>query len=171
MCDPTIITAISVIGTGLRAFGQLQAGRAASQEAEFKSRIASNNAIIAGQNAQAELDKGRAERRDKQRETSQRIGLQRAQLAAQGFDVSQGSSIDILGDTAALGEFDALRIDADANNRARNFQFQQDNFNAEANLGSFASKNAKKAGLISAGGTLLGGGARAGATFLTLKGP
>lgn len=44
--------------------------------------------------------------------TDSRIDLQRAQLAAQGFDMSEGLSIDILADMAALGELDVFRIEA-----------------------------------------------------------
>ena len=145
MCSPqAALATASLIGTGVQAFGIIRQSRAASGQADYASQIAANNAAIAEQNAQISLEKGKADEADKRRETRQRIGLQRAQLAGMGFDVSEGSSIDILGDTAALGELDVLRIDADAENRANNFRKQAANFEAEATLGRFAAKNKKE---------------------------
>lgn len=172
MCTVTagIMTA-QLIGASISAIGQFQQGRQESAEAKFRARVASNNAIIAGQNAELALEKGRADVRDERREIVQRIGAQKAQLAAQGFDVSEGTSIDILGDTAALGELDVLRIEADAENRALNFRRQASDFESEATLGRFAAKGAKRAGTIGAVSTLLTGASRAGTTFLDRKGP
>lgn len=169
MCSPTAIAVASLIGTGVTAFGQIRAANAAAAESEFKSAVATNNANIANTNANLALERGREDVADKRRETSQLIGLQRAQLAGAGFDVSGGSSIEILTDTAVLGDVDVLRIESDAKNRADNFNQQASNFQAEAGLGRFASKNQKRAGTISAAGTLITGAARAGSTFSNLN--
>lgn len=170
MCSPTLaLTTISVIGTGIQAFGALRQSQASSSEANYRAGIANNNAIIANQNAEIVLQRGEADVADQKRETRQRIGLQRAQLAAAGFDVSEGSSIDILGDTAALGELDVLRIDVDAKNRADNFRSQSANFQAESDLGRFSAKNKKKAGRIDAASSLISGAATAGSFFLATK--
>lgn len=170
MCSITagIMTA-QLVGTAISAINQFQQGRQESAEAKFRSRVASNNAIIAGQNAEIALEKGRADVRDVRRETAQRIGGQKAQLAAQGFDISQGTSIDILGDTAALGELDVLRIEADAQNRARDFEVQAGGFEAEATLGRFAAKGERRAGTIGAVSTLITGAAGAGSKFIQLS--
>ncbi len=169
MCNPTAFAAMSFIGTMVSSYGQLQAGRAAKDEADYRAGIARNNAAIADQNAETALEKGRVDVEDKKRETLQAIGLQRAQLAAQGFDVSAGSSIDILGDTAALGMLDNLRIQADAENRAHSFRTQADSFLAESGLLSLAGENAQSASRIGAVGTLIGGAARAGSGLLDKK--
>lgn len=161
MCSPTI--ALMAIGTGISAFGQYQAGKAAKAQANYASQVAKNNAIIQEQNAKAALDKASADKEDRRRETLQRIGLQRAQLAAQGFDVGDGSALDILGDTAALGELDVLRIEADGENRARNFRVQASNYTAESDLQIMKGKSASSAGKIGAFSTLLGGAGRIGA--------
>ncbi len=166
MCNPTAVAAIQIVGAGISAYGVFRQGQAASAEADFRSQIASNNAIIANQNADIALDRGRAEAREERRKTRQQIGLQRAQLAAQGFSVAEGSSIDILGDTAALGELDVLRIEADAENRARNFRTQAGSFESEATLGRVASKTARQAGVLGATSTLITGAGRAGTTLL-----
>ena len=170
MCDvATGLMVAQLTGTAISAIGLFQQGRQESAEADFRSRIASNNAIIAGENAELALEKGRADIRDERRKTLQRIGSQKAQLAAAGFDISEGTSIDILGDTVALGELDVLRIEVDAGNRARNFKIQAQGFESEATLGRFAAKGAKRAGTIGAVSTLITGASRAGTTFLDRK--
>ena len=172
MCSITAgLMAAQLAGTAINAIGQFQQGRQESAEAKFRARVASNNAIIADENAEIALEKGRAEARDVRLKTAQRIGSQRAQLAAHGFDVSEGTSIDILGDTAKLGELDVLRVEADAANRARDFEIQAGGFEAEATLGRFAAKGAKRAGTIGAVSTLITGASRAGTTFLDRKTP
>ena len=164
------IVAAALVGTVISAYGQIQAGRAAAAQANYQSKVAQNNQIIAQQNAEAARDKGRADAEDKRRETAQRAGRQRAQLAAQGFDVSEGTSLDILSDTAELGELDVLRIEADADQRARNYQIQGDNLQAESDLLKVSGKNAARAGQIGAFSTLLTGGAKAGQSYLDSKG-
>lgn len=166
MCDPTAIAATQFIAAGFRAFGVLQQSRAERNESDFKNRIAQNNANIAFNNADRALEKGEADIADKRRETRQRKGLQIAQLAAQGFDISQGTSIDILGDTAALGELDVLRIEADAENQASNFRAQGTNFETEVALGRVQKKNIRRAGRTRAVGTLITGAGAAGSTLL-----
>jgi hypothetical protein len=162
-------TALSAVGTAVQTIGVIRQSRAASGQAAFKAGIARNNAIIAENNAQIALQKGEADVADKKRETRQRIGLQRAQLAAAGFSVSEGSSIDILGDTAALGELDVLRIDTDAKNRAANFRGQSANFQAESDLGRLAVKSKKKAGNLKAASSLISGASKTGTTFLATR--
>jgi len=168
MCDP--VTIAIVASTAVAGYGQIQAGKAASAQAKYQAQVAQNNQTIAQQNSEAALDKGRADAEDKRRETAQRAGLQRAQLAAQGFDVSEGTSIDILADTAELGELDVLRIESDAQQRSRNFLIQGDNFQAESDLQLLSGKNAKKAGQIGAFSTLLGGAGKAGQSYIDNKG-
>ncbi len=112
MCGiPQGIAAAQIVGTIINAVGQFRQGQTSAAQSNFTARIATNNAIIAGNNAAAAIEKGQADIRDVRRETGQRIGLQRAQLAGAGFDVSEGTAIDIVGDTAALGELEVqLRV-------------------------------------------------------------
>jgi hypothetical protein len=164
-----IFTGISALGTVVQAFGTQRQSRAASGVANFNAQQANNNALIAEQNATLALEKGEADVEDKQLETRQKIGFEKARLAAMGFFVDEGSSVEILADTAVLGQLDVLRITADAENRARNFRQQAGDFQAEAQLGRLASKNIETAGDINTVGTLVTGAANAGTTFLATK--
>lgn len=170
MCTPAAFAAVSIVSTAIRVFGVFQQTRAASQEADFKTRIAQNNAQIAENNAQAVLRKADIDKEEKRRETRQRLGLQRAQIAAAGFQLGEGTTIDILGDTAALGELDVLRIDEDAANQAENFRAQGAGFQTEAELGRLSRKNIERGGKIKAAETLITGASRAG-SLLAKKTP
>jgi hypothetical protein len=170
MCTPAAFAAISVVTTGIRIFGVLQQSRAASAQADFKTRIAQNNAQISENNAQAVEAKAEVDIEEKRRETRQRLSLQRTQIAAAGFQLGVGTGIDILGDTAALGELDVLRIDEDARNQAQNFRAQGANFQTEAELGRLSRKNIERAGKIKVAETLITGASRAG-TLLSKKTP
>jgi len=61
-------------------------------------------------------------------------------LVAQGFDISKGSSIDVLGDTKVLLELDLLCIEIDAWDKARNLRIQEGHFMTECELNAFAAK-------------------------------
>ncbi len=170
MCSVTIgVMVAQGVGAMISAYGAYQQGQAQSAEAKFRSQIALNNKIIAEQNADAALDKGRADIEDERRRTAQKAGSQLAMLAAHGFQIGEGTSIEILADVAAIGELDVLRIQVDAENRARNFRIQAMGFGAEADLGRLASKSAEQAGAIGAAGSLITGAARVGTTFLDRK--
>tara|TARA_Y100000310_G_scaffold214927_1_gene215908 strand:+ start:596 stop:1435 length:840 start_codon:yes stop_codon:yes gene_type:complete len=164
-----IFTGLSLVGTGINAFGTFNKSRAVAGAAEFRSGVADNNALIAEQNAILTLERGVADVEDKQLEIGKKIGFQKAKLASMGFFPDEGSSVDMLVDIAVLGELDILRITADAKNRERNFRQQAGDFRTEAQLGRLASRNIKKAGDIDMVGTLLGGAANAGTTFLATK--
>lgn len=161
MCEPGTLAiaslAMGALGAVQQSNAQKAAAKSAANEARYNAQVARNNQIIQEQNAEAALDQGRAEAEDKRRETAQRLGLQRAQLAAQGFDVGAGTSLDILGDTAALGELDVLRIESDAENRARNFRVQGSNFGAEAGLQDMSARNSLTAGALNSRSTLISG--------------
>lgn len=170
MCTPAAFAAIQVVTTGIRVFGIFQQTRSATNEANFKTRIAQNNATIAENNAQRVLEKADIDIREKRRETQARLGAQRTQIAAAGFQLGVGTGIDILGDTAALGELDVLRLEEEAENQAENFRAQGAGFQTEAELGRLSRRNIRTAGRIKTGETLITGAARVG-TLLSKKVP
>jgi len=165
----TALTGLSLVGTGLSAFGMFSNSRSVARAADYRAGIANNNALIAEQNAILALEKGVADVEDKRLETRQRMGYEKTRLASMGFFIGEGSSVEILADTAILGELDALRITADAENRANNYRQQAGDFRTMADLNAFASQSAKTAGNINTAGSLITGAANAGTTFLATK--
>ena len=138
MTGPELILAT----TALSALRAVEDGRAAGAEAESSARTAERDAAIATQRGEANA--GEARRRG-----SARVAAQRARDAHAGADGS-GTSRDLLGQISGDAEFDALRR-ADAGNlvavnqltRARTFRRR--------------GAAARRAGLLKAGSTLLGG--------------
>lgn len=139
-----------VAGTALGAVGSYQAGRAQSMAYEQQAKVARQNSIIAQNNAAMERQSGTEEARRKRISTLQNIGSQKTALAANGVDVGYGTSLDVIEDTAMVGELDALMIETDSERKARNYEIESNNLVNEANLSSFSSRNARTAGTIGA---------------------
>jgi len=71
-------------------------------------------------------------------------------LAANGVDISYGTSLDLIEDTAMLGELDALTIQYNAEKNARNYDVQAQNFASDAILQRYAGQNVRTAANINA---------------------
>ena len=89
--------------------------------------------------------------------TLQAVGSQQAAMAANGMDVTQGTSLDIIEDTAAMGELDALQIQTNYERKALAYEQQGLNFSNESRMDVIAGKNAYKTGMINAAQTGLNG--------------
>jgi hypothetical protein len=89
--------------------------------------------------------------------SSQVMAAQRAALASQGGDINSGSPLDIGGDTARAGEFDAQTIRNNAAMQAYGFRVQAANAGAQSNLHSASAANTMAALPFGLGSTLLGG--------------
>lgn len=87
----------------------------------------------------------------------QQLGQQTARLAAQGTDL-EGSPLDILGDTRAAGELDALTIRANAAREAYGYQAQGLGYSNQSTLESTRAANSVYTpNYLGAGGSLLAG--------------
>jgi hypothetical protein len=101
-----VLGVTSVLGTAAGT----QRTRMQADQARYQAQVARNNQQIAQWNADRVLQQGQV-REDLQRQkTAQAIGTQRAALASQGGDIDAGSPVDVIGDTARAGAFDAQTI-------------------------------------------------------------
>jgi len=153
MCEPT--TLIAAAGLAMSAYGSYSQAQAAKSEADYMAGVERNNAIIAERNAkeierQGEDEANRYRARVRQFQADQTVGL-----AGQGVDVTEGTSIDLLADTAELGELDAQIIRNNASREAYNARVQGNNHSAQAGL--YDLKSSSQSPLFSAGVTLLSG--------------
>lgn len=163
------VVPLAIAGTLISAAGAVQQGVAAREQAQYQSAVARNNQIIAQQKAEdARLRGAEAERR-RRIETAQLIGRQRASAAAAGVVVDEGSALDLVADTAAIGEQDALTIRTNAEREALGFEAQRANFEAEEQLSTLRGRNAQTAGFIQAGSTLLTGASRVSSRWLDFR--
>lgn len=157
MCLAAVGVVVSLLSTVVGVMGQMQAANAAAAQAEYQARIQKNNAIIAGRMAEDSRKRGAEAEAQQRMKTSALIGRQRAVFGARNLDMGSGSPLDILGDTAMLGELDALTTRNNYEREAIGFEAQSSNFTAQANLSKMESDNLKQSGLFNAFATALGG--------------
>jgi hypothetical protein len=146
----------SLAAGALSAVSSVQAGRSARQAGEYNAKVAENQAAVetfAGHDAAV---RG-ADRAAMRIENSRRIaGAQVAKFGASGVDVTSGTPLDLLTETAGFGELDAL---TEINN-ARREQYGHDvgavNARAQAGLDRFTGRASERTGYMNAGGTILG---------------
>lgn len=164
--DPLTLTLISVgttvAGTVVSSVGAYQQSKAAQAQAEYNAAVQRNNATIARQDADIIRARGEAEEAEHRRRIQQSIGAARAAQAGAGFlidgDVDSTNNL-LIGDLAAAGELDILRMRDDVELQARQREIQGVNFEAQAGLFD-AEASAQRPGMA-AFGTLLEGAGRA----------
>jgi hypothetical protein len=149
--------ALTAAGTAMSAIGQGQQAAASAAQANYQAQLARNNQMVAEWQAQRALEQGRASEQQQRFKTAQVIGSQRAALASQGGDIDSGSPLDIVGDTARAGEFDAQTVRNNAALQAYGFRVQAANAGAQSNLYSASAANTMAALPFGIGSTLLGG--------------
>jgi hypothetical protein len=155
--------AASIAAAGMSAYGQMQQSQAQKAQAEYQSAVARNNQIIGEQNAADAMKRGEIEA-DKHRAKVQQLkGTQKAAMAAGGFEIDTGSNLDILADTAQMGELDALTILNNAEREA--YQHKVAAMNSSAQAGLYGMAAASQSPLLSGGTALVGGLATAAGNY------
>lgn len=145
MCDPATVvfgsvtlgqvaTAASIGGTILQAAGAMKASDAAADMSRYRAGVARNNQIIADRKAVDIERRGELASAQKRAQIKQLGGRQLVSLAAQGVDVSEGTSIDLLAEAAELGELDAAAIRTEAARDASAMRAQGMQFQTQADL-------------------------------------
>ena len=147
----------TVASTALGVVSSVQQGKQQQAMYNYQAKVAEENAKIAQKNAATERQTGIEEARLQRIKTLQAVGSQQTAMAANGMDVTQGTSLDIIEDTAAMGELDALQIQTNYERKALSYEQQAMNFENEANMDVIAGKNAYNAGKINAVNTGLNG--------------
>ena len=142
MCfDPA--TMVMALGAATSAVGSIAAGVSQNNVAKYNAQVAENNATAERQRAAYEAGMIRDNVR-------RAIGSQRAVGASSGLDISQGTPVAVLGDTAKAGELDVLARLYSGEAAATAYQNDAARFRAEGSA-------AKTAGFIGAGTSVLSG--------------
>ncbi|WP_245279876.1 hypothetical protein [Hyphomicrobium sp. 99] len=143
------------------AAGQVQQAQATAKAERFNAQVQNMNAKIADQRAKDAIERGQIEEQKKRQEVARIQGAQTAAMAANGVDLTFGSPLDTLVDTAVLGELDALTIRTNSYREAYEHKVDASNKRAGAQLSNMSASSASSGGYLSAMGTILGGGAKA----------
>lgn len=157
-----IVTAVvgaiaTAVSTTMGVVSSNQQAKAAKAQSEYQAKVAKRNAEVAQANADMKRQEGIEEARQTRMKNLQRIGAQQTAMAANGIDVSSGTALDVVADTAAQGELDALTNRYNAETQALAYERQANNFTNQSNLDLFAGQNAYKSGMANAVGTGLKG--------------
>lgn len=176
--------AATAVGTGVSVMGQMQQQQAQQQamamqgaQAIYQGQVARQNQTFAQQQGERQAAdakaRGEVAEASRRRLMGQQIGEQTARLAGQGTDL-EGSPTDILGDTAAAGEFDALTIRSNAAREAYGYKLSGEM--AGAGYGNDATMAGYKAGnsnytpsYLGAGSSLLAGASNLGEKWLRFQ--
>lgn len=157
---PAIIAVAVVAAVGSAVMQGIQASQAAAaqkQAAEYNAQVAANQAQVAAQqrtyNAQvavnneqtlleqrsSSLQQGEVDAQASMRQQARMIGEQRAQISANGIDLTQGSAQDLLASTKFLGGIDVNTIQSNAARTAWGYDTQASNVRSKAIIDSYNS--------------------------------
>lgn len=167
MCDLAMVLTLG--STLLAGAGQVQSANAQAAASNYNAQVSEMNATLADRRARDAIERGQIEEQQKRQEVAQLQGRQRAAMAANGVDLTFGSPLDTLVDTAVLGELDALTIRRNSAREAYDYNVQGVNGRADATLNRMNAKAAKTGGYLAAAGTVLGGAGKAYGDYRTSK--
>lgn len=153
----TILPALAAAGMGMQAVGQLYEAQAAKQQADYMSKVATENARRSEDAANEALIRGQITEQQHRMRVSQAIGSARTAAAARGVLVDEGSALDLTSGMTAAGELDAQMIRRDTTMERRSAFDRADQFRSESQLETVRGRNVQTAGTIQAGSTVLTG--------------
>ena len=133
MCNP-VVAGVVVAGAALNAYASAEEASAANQALNYNASILEYNAKIAGIKAEKAEEKGVVAEARFRDQISQAIGSQRAAFASSGVVVDQGTAMDVVEETAMVGEEDALTIRYNAALEAFDHRTQATDFMMRADL-------------------------------------
>lgn len=151
MCGPAALAWAAVGLTALGGYQQYQAQGAAADAAEAQSK---ENAKAAEANARHETMTGLVEEDRRRTLMRQQIASQRVALAANNVDMSMGTPLELLGDTAAIGEQDALMIRANAARSAWGYRVQATDYGNQGRIARASGRNAQTGTILSTAGQM-----------------
>lgn len=158
MCESVSIAVGAAVASaamsGLSAYSQADATKKA---ANYQAQVAANNAKVSAWQRSDALQRGEIDAQNAMRKQASVLGEQRASMAANGIDISQGSALDVLSTTRFLGQVDVNTIQSNAAREAWGYDVQGANFMADANLSKWKADNTNPAlaGGMAAGSSLL----------------
>lgn len=164
-----ITLAATAASTAMGVMGSIQQAKQQSAQAKYQSAVAKQNQQLAEEQASAERREGYENMTEQRRKTAALISKQRAAAGASGAVVDFGSNLDVMEDTAAAGEMDALKMYQQGLNRAYGSEIQANNYASQAKAYDAQASSARSAGWMNAASTAIGGIADMGSTWAKYK--
>lgn len=142
MAAAAIGVGVQALGGALGGYGKYAEGEAAFEAERMNAQMARENAVRARRQAADEEQRFRIQ-------TTKQIGDIRSSYGASGVVSSQGSALDVLQESAAAAELDALNI-------RHAGEMQAWEFNREAQISEMRGRAARSSGRIGAASGILG---------------
>lgn len=171
MCE---LNALGKFGLGAQAAGAIggtfatyRKSRAEAQGYEYQSAVARSNAQLAEWQAQDALTRGQTAEGNVRLRTAQLKGTQEAVIASRNVALTEGSALNILADTAFMGERDALTVRDTASREAWALREQAKGYRANAELMNWRA--GVESPLASAAGTLLTSAGKVASSWYSMR--
>lgn len=145
----------AAIGAVSDAYSAYQQGKIARIGYALQESTARRNQEVAGWNADDALKRGRWAQSVNRKKTKALQGTQRANMAASGVDLTQGSPLHILTDTDYMGALDDQQLADNAQQEASAYRLQAAGLIGDAAMAQMAGSAANPGG--AAAGSLLTG--------------
>ena len=153
MANVAITTAVA--STALAAYSAYSSAKARSAEAKYQAQVADNNKKVAEWKAGDAIHRGRIAENQHRLKVANLKGRQRSVLASSGTDANEDDAIDILADTAEIGELDSQTIRSNAQREAFGHRVAASNQGAQSSLLNMKAANQNP--LLDTGSALFGG--------------
>jgi hypothetical protein len=157
--------AIGAAGGAISAFGTYEGMEAQSRNAAFQAQVAANNAKIAMQNYNLQIESGEGQVANKEMELRSQLGSQKAGQAASGVDVNSGSFAKARAGTAEIGTLDTLTMRSNNARQAYGYEVAATSDTAESELLSQESQQASSLAPIAGVGSLLSSASTTGGSY------
>lgn len=151
---------LTAVSAGIQAMGAISQGNAARASANRQAEDLRRSATVVQQNTDNAVATANIAAADKARENRRILAANRAAFGSSGVDLS-GTPLDVLSDTSMEMALDERRVAYEGQVQARQGALQILGLQEQADTSIAAGKNARNAAVISAGSSLLGGGANA----------
>lgn len=155
MCHPVVAVVASLLSTAAASYSAYASGENAKEVADY-------NAEMDRRAADDALQRGSIDAAEHRQKVRQMISQQNANMSTAGVDTSTGTPLEVMSETAGMGELDALRI-------VNNAQRQAAGLKAQSELEVFRGNAAQQAGYFNTAGTALGGIGNAAAGYYGMK--
>lgn len=161
MADPVTLTALSIFstagGSALGAFGSMSKGNAEAGMYNYQAGLSQINATLAKQNASYALVSGEVKAQESGMATKGQIGDTKVVQSGSGLDVNSGSALDVRKSEHDIGAENAGIIRSNSARTAYGYEVEAAKDESQASAYQLAASQSKKAGLLGALGSLLGG--------------
>lgn len=173
MCEPVTITAaaaaLAVAGSATSAYGAYQQGKAARAAANYEASVSEQNAVRAEQRIAGARFQGGYQVDQIRTNAAENVGAGRAGYAAGNVDLSVGTPRFWELDAAKSTATDVAMTKYNTEQEVKGLQTEAWNARSQAALTRYSGKNAYRAGLISAGSSLLSGASQVAGTWSSYR--